>query len=113
MLSRDWKRGPFTLGRFSRPVGLIAVLWICFITIVFCLPTANPVNSQTVNYTPVAVGIVAIGSLSTWFLWAHRWFTGPIRQIEEEQLGYPVVLEPGVVAEADKAEDEYLRRKKE
>lgn len=58
----------------------------------FCLPTANPVTSQTLNYTPVAVGIVAVGTLGSWILWAHRWFQGPMRQIEVEleQAGIPV-----------------------
>ncbi|KAN0073254.1 Amino acid/polyamine transporter I [Elaphomyces granulatus] len=78
-------KGPFNLGQYSRPVGVIACLWVLFITITFCLPTANPVTSQTLNYTPVAVGIVAAGSLGSWFLWAHRWFKGPLRQIELEQ----------------------------
>lgn len=61
-----------------------------FITIVFCLPTANPVTSQTINYTCVAVGIVSILSLGVWVLWAHRWFTGPRRQIELEQAGVAI-----------------------
>jgi hypothetical protein len=61
-----------------------------FITIAFCLPTANPVTSQTLNYTPVAVGIVLVLSLAAWILWAHRWFTGPRRQVELEQAGISV-----------------------
>lgn len=44
---QHFKKGPFNLGVFSRPVALIAVGWICFITIVFCLPELNPVNSQS------------------------------------------------------------------
>ena len=52
-----------------------------FITIVFCLPTANPVTSQTLNYTPVAVGIVSVATLGSWFLSARHWFTGPLRQV--------------------------------
>ena len=47
-------------------------------------------DSQTLNYTPVAVGIVALWAFGSWFLWARRWFTGPIRQIEEEALGVPI-----------------------
>ncbi|KAJ5733527.1 APA family basic amino acid/polyamine antiporter [Penicillium malachiteum] len=82
--SDKFKKGPFNLGGFSRIVGGIACLWVLFITIVFCLPEENPVTSQTLNYTPVAVGIVLVGTLGTWFLWAHRWFTGPRRQTEVE-----------------------------
>jgi hypothetical protein len=68
---------------------------------VFCLPTANPVTSQTVNYTPVAVGIVAIATLGTWFLWAHKWFVGPRRQIELEIAGVPSE-DAAALAEAEK-----------
>ncbi|MCJ1391527.1 hypothetical protein MMC18_004391 [Xylographa bjoerkii] len=87
-----FKKGPFNLKMFSRPVALVAVLWIGFITIIFCLPTTNPVTSQTLNYTVVAVGIIAIGALGSWFLSARKWFTGPIRQIEAVQ-GDTVVRE--------------------
>lgn len=44
---KHFKKGPFNLGVFSRPVALIAVGWICFITIIFCLPELNPINSQS------------------------------------------------------------------
>jgi len=76
---RNFKRGPFNLGAGSRPIAIIAVLWICFITIVFCLPTVNPVTSQTLNYTAVAVCIVGIFAFGSWFLWARHWFTGRCR----------------------------------
>jgi len=87
---KNFKKGPFDLGMASRPVALIAVLWIMFITVIFCLPELNPVNSQTLNYTPVAVGIVALWAFGSWFLWARRWFTGPIRQIEAEAAGVDI-----------------------
>lgn len=44
-------------------------------------------NSQTLNYTPVAVGIILFWCIASWFLWARKWFVGPIRQIEEEMAG--------------------------
>lgn len=99
---KNFKKGPFNLGKFSRPVALVATLWICFITIIFCLPNLNPVDSQTLNYTPVAVGIVLLWALGSWFLWAHRWFTGPIRQIEAEEIGVGPVEQIG----RDKANEE-------
>ena len=96
----NFKKGPFNLGLASRPVALVAVLYVVFLTIVFCLPGQNPVNSQTLNYTPVAVGIVALWAFGSWFLWARRWFTGPIRQIEAERLGINVD-EPGALEKAE------------
>ncbi|KAM0749165.1 APA family basic amino acid/polyamine antiporter [Meredithblackwellia eburnea MCA 4105] len=80
----NFVRGPFHLGKFSRPVGFVAVSWICFITIAGCLPELTPVDSQTLNYTPVAVGIVAFYALSSWFLWARKWFKGPRAMALEE-----------------------------
>lgn len=96
----NFQRGPFRLGPLSKPVATVGVLWIGFISIVFCLPTANPVTDQTLNYTPVAVGIVATWAFGSWFLWARTWFTGPVRQIEAERLGVNVA-EPGALEEAE------------
>jgi len=76
-------RGPFHLGRLSLVVAGTAVLWIAFIAIVFCLPELNPVNSQTLNYAPVAVGIVVAYSLGFWLVSARKWFAGPIKQITQ------------------------------
>jgi hypothetical protein len=94
-----FKKGPFNLGAFSIPIATTAVTWILFISIVFILPEENPVNSQTLNYTVVAVGIVISYSLGFWLvssflfspndsgltfgkLSARKWFTGPQKQIE-------------------------------
>lgn len=79
-----------------------------FITIIFCLPTTNPVTSQTLNYTVVAVGIIAFVSLGVWVLSARKWFVGPLREIQEaERLGIDI-SEPGALeaAEAEKGSGE-------
>ena len=96
----NFKKGPLNLRFASRWIGLVAVLWIAFISIIFCLPTANPVDSQTLNYTPVAVGIVLVWTLGSWFLWARKWFRGPVKQIEAERLGVDIA-EPGALEQAD------------
>ena len=97
-----FKKGPFNLGRASRPVAFIACAWIAFITIIFCLPELTPVTSQTLNYTPVAVGIVAFGAFGSW-IWARTWFTGPIRQIALEGAGADIIT-PAVTVEVQPAE---------
>ncbi|KAH6902590.1 APC amino acid permease [Coprinopsis sp. MPI-PUGE-AT-0042] len=75
-------RGPFHLKAFSYPIAVTAIVWIAFISIAFILPQVNPVNSETLNYAIVAVGIVIIYSVGFWFISARKWFTGPVRQIE-------------------------------
>jgi hypothetical protein len=86
-------RGPFHLGRFSYPIAIAAVLWIAFISIVFCLPELNPVNSKTLNYAPVAVGIVLTYALGFWVISARRWFAGPIKQIAGAPVLYSLVVD--------------------
>lgn len=73
------RSGPFNLGWARVPVGIISCVWIAFLTVAFCLPTVNPVTSQNLNYSGVAVGIVGGGALGSWFLWARHWFTGRCR----------------------------------
>ncbi|KAI6008810.1 amino acid/polyamine transporter I [Pisolithus orientalis] len=80
-------RGPFHLGAFSMPVAIGAVVWIAFIAIAFILPQANPVDSQTLNYSIVCVGIVALYSVGFWLISARNWFSGPIRQISAAEMG--------------------------
>ena len=74
-------RRPFHLDRFSYTIEIAAMLWITFISVVFCPPELNPVNSQTLNYVPVAVGIVLTYALGFWAIGARSWFTGPTKQI--------------------------------
>lgn len=74
----------------SRPVALIACAWIGCITVVFCLPTANPVNKETLNYTVVAVGIIALVSFGVWILSARKWFVGPQKEVAALSRGVNV-----------------------
>ncbi|KAL9098478.1 MAG: hypothetical protein Q9163_005868 [Psora crenata] len=96
----NFKKGPFNLRFASRIVALVAVCYVLFLTIVFCLPQQNPVDSQTLNYTPVAVGTVALWAFGSWSLWAKKWFKGPIRQIEAERMRNPIA-EPGALKQAE------------
>ena len=76
--------GPFHLGKLSYLVAIVAVLWICLISIAFVLPQATPVNVQTPNYAVVAVGVVVLYSVTFWLVSAGKWFKGPIKQIESK-----------------------------
>ncbi|XWS68813.1 hypothetical protein CRYUN_Cryun04dG0124900 [Craigia yunnanensis] len=73
--------GPFNLGRYGVLVGWIAVLWVAIISVLFSLPVAYPITSETLNYTPVAVGGLLVITISSWIVSARHWFTGPITNI--------------------------------
>jgi amino acid transporter len=82
----SFEPGPWQLGRWSRPIGTIAVVWVAFITVLFMLPTANPITASTFNYTPVAV-LVVLGFAGIWWaVSAKNWFTGPKVQGSPEEL---------------------------
>lgn len=76
---------PWNLGRLSRPIGYFSVLWIAFLSIVLLLPQVFPVTLQTLNYSPVCLGIVTSVSLMGWifpFGWGGRhWFKGPSKTL--------------------------------
>src|SRR5205807_8699049 len=82
-----FQRGTWHLGQWSRPIGIIAMLWIAFISILFVLPQAAPGNTLTTfNYAPVAVAVVLIFAGGYWFLSAKNWFKGPKVQGSAEEL---------------------------
>jgi amino acid permease (GABA permease) len=79
-------RGPWHLGRWSKPIGWIAVVWVGIITILFMLPQVWPVHWANFNYTVVAVAVVLGFAWLWWVASAKRWFTGPKVQGTPEEL---------------------------
>jgi amino acid transporter len=78
--------GPWTLGRWSRPIGIVATIWVIFICVLFLLPQAQPITITTFNYTPV-VFIVVLGGAAIWYaVSAKNWFKGPKVQGSPEEL---------------------------
>jgi amino acid permease (GABA permease) len=76
-LGSSFKRGPWHLGRWSRPIGIVAVAWVCVISVLFMLPTTSPIGWGDFNYTVIAV-VAVLGFAGIWWLVsAHKWFTGP------------------------------------
>ncbi len=110
LLSKDFVPGPWNLGRWSRPIGWIAVVWVAFISILFLLPQATPVTRDTFNYAPVVV-IGSIVLLTIWWITSQRKvFKGPIvqgdeaalRRIEAEVEAESIYHEPGVTVPSGK-----------
>ncbi len=78
--------GPWHLGRWSRPIGIVAVTWVVIITVLFMLPQVSPVTVHTFNYAPIAVVAVTAFAGGWWLISARRWFTGPKVQGSAEEL---------------------------
>ncbi len=67
----------FNLGKFGPYINAVAVLWVCFLNILYCFPTTMPVTPQNMSY----VSVVAFGLVSfviiLWFTTKRGVFTGP------------------------------------
>jgi amino acid transporter len=81
-----FQRGPWHLGRWSRPIGIVAVTWVSIISILFVLPTIFPPTLANLNYTIVAVAVVGLGTGIWWAVSARHWFHGPKVQGSAEEL---------------------------
>ncbi|GAA4109085.1 amino acid permease [Knoellia locipacati] len=70
----DFRPGRWNLGRWSAPIGWIAVVWVAFIVVLFMLPPASPITVDTFNYAPIAVLIVIGFATVSWFLAGRKHF---------------------------------------
>jgi choline transport protein len=69
--------GPWNLGRWSLPINIMALVYLLFTSITFNFPSLNPVDSENMNYTSAAVGVVMLVALITWFTTAKGNFRSP------------------------------------
>ncbi|MFC5219389.1 amino acid permease [Streptomyces coerulescens] len=77
-LGDEFQPGPWHLGRWGRPVGIVAVTWILVSSVLFMLPQASPVTVDSFNYAPVALAVVLAVATVWWFTTARRRFHGPV-----------------------------------
>ncbi|WP_128427642.1 amino acid permease [Streptomyces cyaneus] len=77
-LGDEFQPGPWHLGRWGRPVGVVAVTWILLSSVLFMLPQASPITAHSFNYAPIALGVVLAVATVWWFAAARRRFHGPV-----------------------------------
>lgn len=63
---RSFQPGPWHLGGWSRPLGLLSVAYVIVLTVVFCLPQASPITAESFNYAGVALAVVLLLAWITW-----------------------------------------------
>lgn len=71
-----FQRGPWHLGRWSRPVGWVAVVWVALVTVLFCLPQSSPITVDSMNYAVIALVVVLVLA-SVWWYVARRAYGTP------------------------------------
>jgi amino acid permease (GABA permease) len=84
MLGAEFQVGPWNLGKWSAPIGWIAIVWVGVICVLFILPVAGPITLSNFNYTIFAVVVVLAFATIWWFVSARKWFTGPKQNVIEK-----------------------------
>ncbi|ETW79955.1 amino acid transporter, partial [Heterobasidion irregulare TC 32-1] len=80
-----WTPGAFSLGAFSIPVAVVAVSYMCFMTVVFLFPTTRATDVPDMNYTVVVLGGILLLSVAWYYCPKYggvHWFTGPVPTVE-------------------------------
>jgi len=80
--------GPFSLGRWYMPLGIIACSWVAFIVVLLLFPQTSTVKGDNMNYAVVLVMAVFIFAATSWVVSARHWFTGPISNVEGTVVSY-------------------------
>ena len=76
----EFIEGPFTLGRWSKPMKVLAISWVLFISVVLFFPTSRPVTPTNMNFAIVIAGFVGLFSLGWWWAGARKKYIGPRTQ---------------------------------
>lgn len=82
-----FKPGPFYTGRFSKPIAIVACIFIAFTIVLAMFPVGGPnPTPQTMNYTIVINGAVWFGSMFYYAVNARKWFKGPKITLDLDDL---------------------------
>ncbi|MET7474690.1 amino acid permease [Streptomyces sp. NPDC005648] len=67
-----YQPGTWSLGRWRRPIGIIAVTYVVIITVVFCLPQSKPITVDSFNYAGVTLLVALLLAWGTWIAVGKR-----------------------------------------
>jgi amino acid transporter len=83
--------GPWSLGRWYKPLNVIAILWVIFICILFIMPVtdagvpwSDDFDYKSMNYAPIVFLLVLTAVTVWWHASAKNWFKGPKRTVDQE-----------------------------
>lgn len=82
--ANNLKPGPFTLGKWSKPVNVAALAWGAYLVTFLCFPTVMPVNSTTMNYSCLVLGFGFVLAAVTWFIYGKRDYRAAAEEVPVE-----------------------------
>ncbi|KIW06077.1 uncharacterized protein PV09_03248 [Verruconis gallopava] len=80
-----FKHAKWSLGKWSRPLNVIAFVWNTYLAAVLFSPLYFPVSGSTFNYSPVIFGAITIfGIVSWWVIPEDKWLpTARLRKVQQ------------------------------
>lgn len=86
--SKRFRPGPWHLGRFSKPLGAIAVGWWCIILPALCFPAVkgSHLTLLTMNWTCLIYGGAMLLAMIYYAVSARKWFKGPRINVEHTNI---------------------------
>lgn len=93
-----FRRGPWHLGKFSKPVGMMACSFIIVMMPILCFPSVkgSDLTAELMNWTVVVYGGPMTIVIIWWFVSAHKWFKGPVINVKHQMLGREDAVVEGV-----------------
>lgn len=99
--------GPYHLGRYGLWLNLIGFLFLVYNCITFNFPTLFPVDSENMNYTSAAVGVIMVVSLVFWITTGRKHFSGPEGgRVMEAMVEHPRRTDPTKSGSEEKVKSE-------
>lgn len=104
-----FRPGPWYLGRWSRPVSIVALVWMAFAFVLFCFPADLNPTPGTMNWAIVVAAGVWVFAIGYWREWRYTtqltssvfpkiggktFFTGPRTEDFAELAAYEYVDDP-------------------
>jgi amino acid transporter len=98
-----FRRGPWHLGKFSKPIGIMACSFILVMMPILCFPAyrGSDLTAELMNWTVVVYGGPMTMVIIWWFVSAHKWFKGPVINIEHHMIGREEAIVEGVESADD------------
>jgi amino acid transporter len=88
--------GVWNLGKHYKWINVIAIVWVVICVVIFCLPTGpaavpwdSGFNWSDFNYAPLVTIALALGVWIAWVAGAKNTFKGPVRTVDDPDVGTP------------------------
>ncbi|KAI9745081.1 MAG: hypothetical protein M1818_001359 [Claussenomyces sp. TS43310] len=110
-----FRRGPWHLGKFSTPIGVMACSFVILMVPLLCFPSVkgNDLVLKTMNWTCLVYGGPMFLVMVWWFVSAHKWFKGPTINVEHHMIGREANVVEGIESSGSDSEGRIYSKSKE